>query len=261
MEKTKLYHILYADEMRLDSLDAQLHGEVPMKKTLSDSLSTTAGSNLEGGIPQLAKGGVVSSEQKIKSRSLEYTFRDARYFDVMDKIGIDLKKPQTSITSPPDGEIHAFSGKLQIVSLSSSKPLVETIRTMLSEMRKNPEAFDLKPGKATNKELDNVGTIADVIMKVPAPPAFRLLMKKGHSLYGPVIESAVRLPLIDQTIIFGSALPFNWTVVGYLYPAESHNNDDPNQGFLFQMASALENLRPSINPQASATLIPLLILR
>ena len=73
MERSKLYHILYADEMRLDSLDAQLHGEVPLKKILSESLSTTTGANIEGGIPSIAKGGLVSSEQDTNLESLEYT--------------------------------------------------------------------------------------------------------------------------------------------------------------------------------------------
>ena len=260
MEKQKLYHILYADEMRLDSLDAQLHGEVPLKRTLSESLSTTTGSNIEGGIPSVAKGGLVSSEQDISQESLEYTFRDARYFAVMKKMGINLNLPEPSLP-PPDGEIHIFKGKLQIVSLSSSRPMIETLKALLSQMKKNPSAFGLPPGKETNKNLLNVESISDVILKVPAPPSFKLTMQNNETLYGPVIESGVRLPLIDQTIVFGPFLPFEWTVIGYLYPAEPQLDDNPDPGFLFQMANMLEGLRPMINPKADATFIPLLILR
>jgi hypothetical protein len=261
MEKPQLYHILYADEMRLDSLNAQLHGVVPVSLTQEESESRNKDVGGEVGMPSVASGHRNITQTTASAASTQYAFRDSQYFKVIEEIGIDLKAPFTSLPFPPDGELHAFRGKLRIVSLSSGKPLVETIQVMSSEMKRNPEMFGLKPGKETTKTIANITTMTDIILKVPAPPAFRLFMENGDSLYGPVVESAVRLPLVDQIIIFGSALPFEWTVVGYLYPVSSNIDDSTDAGFLFQMANALESMRPYINPQASATLIPLLILR
>jgi hypothetical protein len=261
MTMPTLYHILYADEMRLDSLDAQLHGVVPVSLTKEESESKNKDIGGEVGMPSVASGHRNVTLTTGNSASTQYAFRDARYFEVLEKIGIDLQTPHTSLSFEPDGQIHAFSGKLQIVSLSTSKPLVETAKIMFSAMRKDPETFGIKPEKGHTKSISGLEAVADVILRIPAPPAFRLSMKSGESLYGPVIESAVRLPLIDQTIVFGSALPFEWIIVGYLYPLETEIAVDQSSGFLFQISSALENMRMLINPKAHATLIPLLILR
>lgn len=257
----ELFHILYADEVRLNSLDAQINKRVPSKFTDIQSQTMTDNVYGEGSIPAIAKGGAENSESQTKTSSVEFTFRDAQYFAVMESLGIDLANPRKSLDDiVPDGNIHAFNGKLQVVSLASSKPLIDTIKVLASQMKKSPNIFGAKADKATIQGLNEFESIADLILKIPAPPSFLLSLSDGKSIYGPVIEPSVRLPLADQALVFGSCLPFEWTVVGYLYPMESEHNTG-NNGFLFTMADSLSAMRNNINPQSNAIMVPLLILR
>lgn len=222
--------------------------------------NTTSG---EAGVPTIAKGSMQRSETSSTSTSTEYSFRDARYFSVLESVGINLREPECFLPLSLDGEIHAFRGRLQVASLSSSKPLLDTIKLFCSIMstealNKNLPSKDIKEKR---KELDSIQKIADIGLKMPAPPSFLLSMPDNKKIYGPVIENAVRLPLSDQAMVFGSSLPFEWIVVGYLFPNEKHSDDDAEQGFLFSMMNPLEGMRHNIIPQADAIMIPLLILR
>lgn len=259
MDKLKLFHILYADEQRLDSLDAQLHGEVPIRKTEQESLKTSKTLSGEGGIPTVLKGSMGTAEHEESTLSHEYHFRDARYFKILNDLGIDLTSPLTSLPTP-DGEIYVLAGKLRVVSMSSSQPMIETVKAFATSMTKNPAVFGLKNDKELRVNTATMNAIADLALKIPAPPSLLLVLESGEKIYGPVNEPAVRLPLVDQTIVFGSSLPFDWIVVGYIYPME---NKEPSSdaSFLFLLANALEDMRTAIIPEAQAIIIPLLILR
>ena len=263
-DKQPLYHVLYADEVRLDSLDAQINKRVPVRFIQGAGASTGNTTSGEAGVPSIAKGVVQASETKSTSTSTEYSFRDARYFSVLESVGIDLRTPEYSLPLNLDGEIHAFRGRLQVASLSSSKPLLDTIKLFCSVMSIEALNKNLSPKdvKEKRKDLDSVQKMVDFGLKMPAPPSFLLSMLDNKKIYGPVIENAVRLPLSDQAMVFGASLPFEWIVVGYLFPNEKHSsNDDAEQGFLFSMTGPLEEMRHNIIPQADAIMIPLLILR
>lgn len=273
MDIQKLYHILYADELRLDSLYAQLHGQVPTKLTTQQAETLTNAATGEGGIPPVVKGGFAVTETSTKSDFIEYTHRDARYFEVLKRLEIDISKPATALPTSIDGEIHALSGKLSITAMSSNKPVFETAMMFFDMMAKNSFSdtpLSKQAAQAHKKEMQSFINMAEFASKVPAPPSVLLTLKNNKKVYGSFVEQAVRLPLASQSMAFGSTLPFEWTIVGYLYPAPP-NKDRPvtpspdgqtgEQKFFETFPPLVDNMRKIMIPTTEAIIIPLLILR
>lgn len=260
-ERRKLYHLLYADELRLDSLDAQLHGEVPTLKTLQESLTTTTSISGEGGIPGIGKAGGGAQNQEATLSAWQYAFRDARYFNILEEMGVDITEPKVSLDFEPDGKIYAFMGKLTIMSFAQSKPMIETLKVFVETLKKNPQLFGLSNNKETKNNMSATSTMADIALSIPAPPSMLLTLGDENRIFGPVVENAIRLPLVDQTMIFGSSLPFDWIVVGYLYPIEETSDVKADPSFLYTMVNALASMKDAILPKAQAAIVPLLILR
>lgn len=254
----KVYHVLYADETRLNSIDAQLNGKVPLSLQEDETKSITNTNYGEGGIPQLAKGGISSADTESAVQSIAYSFRDARFFEILSKLNLDIETADSISEIVPDGNIHVLTGTLKVSSMSAGKPIIETFDAFMKAVEKNPVLFGIK--KADLMGAKAVNSLISAVKQIPAPSSFLLSTGDGKRIFGPLLESAVRMPLLDQILVFGNRMPFEWTVVGYVYP-NSPNEDANEQSFLFSMMDSVSGLREFILPQCDAIVIPLLILR
>ena len=261
MQNGSLYHILYADDLRLNSLDAQLHGKVPLALREEESLAHESNTGGEAGVTPFAKFSGGATKTNLSSQSTEYTFRDARYFDVLEKLGVDLNSPEQFKPGIVDGNIHVLKGQLKISGSTAIAPLVGTMQALLPEMIKNPSPFGLSAEKSEIKTIRDMEKIVKLIPKMPLPSSFRLSMQ-GESVSGPIEDAAVRMGMGNMMILFGGKLPFEWLVVGYLYPAEPSTGKSPEpndiNGAFESLALGMKSL---FVPTSGSIMLPLLILR
>ena len=254
----KVYHVLYADEIRLNSIDAQLNGKVPLSLQEDETKSITDTTAGEGGLPPLAKVSVSTSNTEGASQSIAYSFRDARFFDILEQLNLDVEKAGQHSDIVPDGDIHVLSGALKVSSMSAGKPIIEMFDTFMKIITKNPAFFGIDKKGLDNAKAAN--SFISAIKQIPAPSSFLLTTKDGKHVFGPLLEPALRTPLLDQILVFGNSMPFEWSVVGYVYP-NLPNTEGDSQSFLFSMMDAVSSLRQFILPKCDAIMIPLLILR
>lgn len=272
-----LYHVLYADEVRLDSLDAQINKRVPVRFIQGAGTSTGDTTSGEAGVPSIAKGIMQVSETKSTSTSTEYSFRDASYFSTLEALSIDLKNASPTLSIQPDGKIHAFRGEIKAVSSASYSQLSSS-----AEFQIEVETAALKgkmPGVTASaeksviqkrlKELRKFQQFFKTGEKRPVVPQFLLTLNGNKTIYGPLNESFFRLRFIDLVMTFGISLPFEWIVVGYLYPyslvpyteAEDALKQYTEDMGVLGLAPSFDALRERFSPKSDAIMIPLLILR
>lgn len=254
----KVYHVLYADETRLNSIDAQLHDKVPLSLQEDETKSITSTQYGEGSIPPLAKGGISSADTESAVQSVAYSFKDARFFEILHKLDLDILSADLASDIVPDGDIHVLSGTLKVSSMSAGEPIIEIYNTFMKSIDKTPALFGLK--KADIAEAKAMSSMISAIKQIPAPPSFILETKKGERIFGPLLESSVRMPLLDQIMVFGNRMPFEWTIVGYVYP-NVQNGETHEESFLFSMMDSVSTIRDIVVPKCDAIMIPLLILR
>ncbi len=274
MRQIRLYHILYADELRLDSLEAQINNRVPVRFVQDQEDSTEERSGGEAGVATILKAGTETKTSTRKTLSMEYAIRDSRYFDVLEKSGIDLTIAEDFSPSIVDGKIHVLNGALKISGASVMAPFFSAMETLLPQIKRNPELFGLNEGtseqkrdktkKNLQKEIGNVENMIKILSKLPMPPAFRLDTQTGQTISGPIDEKAVRMNMGNMMLLFRGKLPFTWKVIGYLYPldtAESHTSASENNSPIEYFESALAGMGQFFLPSADAIMIPLLIMR
>lgn len=276
-DKQPLYHVLYADEVRLDSLDAQINKRVPIRFIQGAGASTGNTTSGEAGVPSIAKGIVQASETKSTSTSTEYSFRDASYFSTLEALSIDLKNSSPTLSIQPDGKIHAFRGKIKVVSpasysqLSSSAEFQIEIETAALN-GKVPGIIASAEKSLIQKRLQELRKFRQFFKtgeKRPVVPQFLLTLNGNKTIYGPLNESFFRLRFIDLVMTFGISLPFEWIVVGYLYPyslvsyteAEDVLEQHVEDMGVLGLAPSFDALRERFSPKSDAIMIPLLILR
>ena len=85
MEDAKCYHILYADDVRFNSLAAQIYGKVTEKLTEEEQIENTNTSKTGFDI-KLAQHERGSSNNNIATQSILYTLKDALYFEILENI-------------------------------------------------------------------------------------------------------------------------------------------------------------------------------
>lgn len=275
--KARLYHILYADDLRLSSLDAQLHGKVPLSQTEDESLSQA--DQKEGGaeVPYILKASMGATTTETASQSIEYTFRDARYFSILEDLSIDLINPPSALSIQPDGEIHAFRGKVKAVNPDSYSQLSSNMEFQI-ELEQNilkgkmpgiTVSADKSKIQKRQEELKKMQHLFKTGEKRLVASQFLLELDEDKTIYGPLNESFFRLHFIDLLMTFGVELPFEWIVVGYLYPysttlrteSEKKLEEKMRNTGLFGLAPSFSILRKSNSPISDAVMIPLLILR
>ena len=257
IEERRLYHVLYADEIRLGSLDAQLNKSVPIKLTEKDEHEIMETLSGEGGI---VKGGKTEMESNTMSHSTEYAFLDARYFDILEKLNINLDKPDDFSPQIIDGNIHVFRGVLKISGVSAFTPILKSLQALLPVMRKNPKIFNNQNGENfKGNEIKAMEEIAKILPQMPMPSTFRLHIQNKYTICGPIDNNAVRLNMENMMLLFNGQMPFEWLVVGYLYPIEMHTTVDID--FIGQIENMTQAIAQFFIPQADAILLPLLILR
>ena len=254
----KVYHVLYADEIRLNSIDAQLNGKVPLSLQEDETKSITNTSYGEGSIPSLAKGGMSSADTEGAVQSIAYSFRDARFFDILNQLNLNIEQTERSANIVADGGIHVLSGELKVSSMSAGKPIIEMFDSFMKIIAKNPALFGIDKKGLEGAKAAN--SLISAIKQIPAPSSFLLTTRDGKQIFGPLLESALRMPMLDQILVFGNSMPFEWSVVGYVYPNIA-NKTSGEQSFLFSMMDAVSSLRQFLLPSCDAIMIPLLILR
>lgn len=258
----KLYHVLYADEVRLGSLDAQLNKSVPVRLTEKDEFGTKETISGEGGIAGVLKGSQANTKTNAASTTTEYAFLDARYFDILERLNINLEQPEDFSPEIIDGNIHLFRGNLKISGVSAFAPIIKSMQAILPLMRKRPKIFNTQDGKNNKEEIKSMKEIEDIVTilpQMPIPSTFRLHIKNQWTIFGPIDNNAVRLDMENMMLLFNGQMPFEWLVVGYLYPIETHTTIDTD--FIGQMENMTQAIAQFFIPQADAILLPLLILR
>ena len=253
----KLYHVLYADEVRLGSLDAQLNKSVPVRLTEKDERAITETLSGEGSIGGIVKGGKTEMESNTMSHSTEYAFLDARYFDILERLNINLEQPEDFSPEFIDGNIHLFRGNLKISGVSAFAPIINSLQAILPLMRKYPEFFNTQNSEKI--EIEAMEEITKILPQMPIPSNFRLHIQNKWTICGPIDNNAVRLNMENMMLLFNGKMPFEWLVAGYLYPIEMHTTADID--FIGQIENMTQAIAQFFIPQADAILLPLLILR
>ena len=261
IEERRLYHVLYADEIRLGSLDAQLNKSVPIKLTEKDEHEIRETLSGEGGIGGILKGGKTEVNSATISKSTEYAFLDARYFDILERLNVNLEQPEDFSPEIIDGNIHLFRGVLKISGVSAFTPILKSLQALLPVMRKNPKIFNNQNGENfKGNEIKAMEEIAKILPQMPMPSTFRLHIQNKWSIVGPIDDNAVRLNMENMMLLFNGQMPFEWLVAGYLYPVQKPLDAQSND-FIEIMESTIQTMAPFFTPQADAILLPLLILR
>lgn len=273
MGEAKLYHILYADNIRFNSLAAQIYGKVAENLTEDEQFENgqSSSTTLDMKIVQHQGG---SSESKSAVQSTHYTFQDASYFEVLDKLEINLSSPEVFSPAIINGGIHVLDGALKISGAAAMAPFFSTLENLFPQIRSHPELLGLDDGsadqsgnknkKVLQKKISDMESMVKLLSKLPIPPAFRLGTKNGNMISGPIDEKAVRIDMGNMMLLFRGQLPFNWIVVGYLYPLETQSSPNPpeeNSGLFECAENALLGTGQFLLPPADAIMIPLLILR
>ena len=248
---------MYADEIRLGSLDAQLNKSVPIKLTEKDEHEIRETLSGEGGIGGILKGGKTEVNSATISKSTEYAFLDARYFDILERLNVNLEQPEDFSPEIIDGNIHLFRGNLKISGVSAFAPIIKSMQAILPLMRKYPEFFNTQNSEKV--KIEAMEEITKILPQMPIPSNFRLYIKNQWTICGPIDNNAVRLNMENMMLLFNGQMPFEWLVVGYLYPIEMHTTVDID--FIGQIENMTQTIAQLFIPQADAILLPLLILR
>lgn len=260
MEDGKLYHILYADDVRFNSLAAQIYGKVTENMTeeeqFEDSNISTTGFSIK-----VAQHEKESSKNTIARQSAHFTPRDALYFDILKELNIDPATPEDFSPNIVDGEIHVLSGEMKISGSSVLAPMIDMMQGILPLMKNNPNLFGVKSDKEMRKQLNNVKSMTDILPRIPMPTIFRLFTSNAV-ISGPINDLSARLNMSNMMLLFKGQLPFSWRVVGYLYPIKSNESQEPPANdFLGFIENGLNELSSSFIPYSNAIMFPLLIMR
>lgn len=261
MDDEKLYHILYADNLRFDSLAAQLFGRIKEnlveEEQFEDITASKTGIDLK-----LAQHEQNSSQNKMATQSIRYVFKDSIYFDILEELGINPNQPEEFSPDIVDGEIHVLSGTMNISGSSVITPITEIMQATLSQMKKTPLLFGMNNNKNFREELNNIKGMVDILPKIPIPTIFRLKLDSSDVLIsGPIREESSRLNMGNMMLLFKGRLPFKWLVIGYLYPAQSHNTEIMPNDFFSYLEKSMNDLGNLFLPQSNAIMFPLLIMR
>lgn len=261
MVDEKLYHILYADDIRLNSLAAQIYGKVTENLMEEEQIEDTATSGTQFDV-KLVQHNRGSATNKATKQSTRYTIRDALYFDILNELGID---PSTSEEFSPvivDGELHVLSGTMRISGSSVISPIVNMMQEMLPYVKKNPVLFGAKNDKGMRQQLDNLKSMVELLPKIPMPTIFSLQTSNNAVISGPIYDASARIDMSNMMLLFKGQLPFSWRVIGYLYP--SHTCKDAaalSSSFLDIIGKSMSEFGNLFIPQSNAIMFPLLIMR
>ena len=261
MEDEKIYHILYADDVRLNSLAAQIYGKVKENLTeeeqFEDVSKTATGLSIK-----VATHDKEFSSNKTARQSVNYKFKDALYFDILNGLGINPAQPEDFSPEIIDGEIHVLSGGMKISGSSVIAPMMEMMHGILPHVKKNPILFGVKSDKETRKQWDTVKSMTDILPSIPMPTVFRLFTANNAVISGPIDDASARLNMSNMMWLFKGQLPFSWHVVGYLYPVESYEKQEVlSDDFFGMIEKGLSELSSGFIPHSNAIMFPLLILR
>ena len=261
MEDEKFYHILYADDVRLNSLAAQIYGEVTENLTEEEQREDVTESVLGVDVKLLQhnRGATVNKATK---QSTYYTVRDALYFDILNELGINPSEPEEFSQSIVDGEIHVLSGSMKISGSSVISPIVNMMQEMLPYVKKNPVLFGAKNDKGMRQQLDNLKSMVELLPKIPMPTIFSLQTSNNAVISGPIYDASARIDMSNMMLLFKGQLPFSSCVIGYLYP--SHTCKDAaalSSSFLDIIGKSMSEFGNLFIPQSNAIMFPLLIMR
>ena len=258
IEDGKLYHILYADEVRFSSLAAQIYGKVTENMTEEEQFADVNTATTAFDI-KVAQHERESSTNKVARQSAYYTLRDALYFKILDELNIDPAKPEDFVPDIVDGDIHVLSGNMKISGSSVIAPMMEMMQKILPQIKKNPSLFGLKDNKEMHKQWGNVKSMIDILPGIPMPTVFRLFTSNNEVISGPIDDLSARLNMSNMMWLFKGQLPFSWRVVGYLYPVK--NCELLADDFLSMIEKGLSDFSSNFMPHSSAIMFPLLIMR
>lgn len=261
MEDEKFYHILYADDVRLNSLAAQIYGKVTENLTEEEQREDVIES-VTGVDVKLLQHNRVATVNKATKQSTYYTVRDALYFDILNELGINPSEPEEFSQSIVDGEIHVLSGSMKISGSSVISPVVEMMREVLPNIRKNPALVGMKFDNKMRQQLDSLKQVVEILPKIPMPTVLRLYTSNNAVISGPIEDTAARLNMGNMMLLFKGQLPFDWSVVGYLYPAQNCGESSVvHSDFLDIMGKSISEFGNLFIPHSDAIMFPLLILR
>ena len=109
------------------------------------------------------------SSNKTARQSVNYKFKDALYFDILNGLGINPAQPEDFSPEIIDGEIHVLSGGMKISGSSVIAPMMEMMHGILPHVKKNPILFGVKSDKETRKQWDTVKSMTDILPRESNP--------------------------------------------------------------------------------------------
>ena len=260
MESTGLYHVLYADDIRLDSLAAQIYGKVAENLTEDEQLETGKKSLTTLGVEVIGHQRE-NAQNTTTTQSTSYSFRDARYFEVLYDMGIDANKNEVLNENIIDGKIHVVKGKLKVYGTSVINPTIEVVRAIAPYVA---SPYLGQQGIKNKNDLKDFNKMLDAILKIPIPTAFHLTLSDDKVIIGSLDENSMRLNMSDMMLLFKGQLPFEWTVIGYVYPNEERSqpqNFFPENMDFSSITQIVADFGAYLTPKSDAIMLPILIMR
>lgn len=232
-----IYHVLYADEERLDSLYAQKFQRLKMKEIIKTHSSTSGEVSGKCEIPPVVTGSGAFALEKGGEREEESILADSRYFYLLEELGIDLESPIPLDKVEPDGTIVVTRGPVSLCGTEGYASMVPLAKAFMNYFKVNKpiRRKDEDVCSFKKRQTDHNETVAGFGVTLHAmnyleeaiiPLAAMLDANNGKKIYMPLKKESMRMLLPQIAEIFGTKLPYKWTVVGYVYPYNKSRFDN-----------------------------------